>query len=137
MEIAKRILKGRPRETRSSLPQPKESDIQTAILDYLRSCKDLEVWRVPLGGIPHSVGGKTIYRPNPMSGFPDICGIFGDGRMFAFEVKRPGRKADLHQMTWLNRLRQMNCISHVVTCLEDVIDIVTTYRAGGYELKYG
>jgi hypothetical protein len=96
----------------------------------------VKAWRVPLGGVPHTLaGGRIIYKENPMKGFPDICGLFSDGRMFAFEVKGQKPQFTQKQREWHAILKGMNCICHVVYSLDDVIDIVSSYFDGSYDLK--
>lgn len=89
---------------------------------------------MPISGVPHTKGGRTIYAPSPIKGFPDVCGVFNDGRMFAFELKA-GSKLSPKQIEWQAKLKRMNCVCHVVRSLDDVIDIITGYLKGAYDIK--
>lgn len=93
-----------------------ERDIQRAIVDWLELW-GFCCWRVYLG--PRMIG-KQLMAKNPMAGFPDIAGVFSDGRLFVIEVKsRRGRLSD-DQERWLERLSARNVLAIVARSVADV-----------------
>lgn len=68
----------------------KEQDIQTKIMDYIRS----------IGGIPIKQNQIGIYAT---AGVPDILACV-KGRFIAIEVKRPKQKPKPIQVAWINAI---------------------------------
>lgn len=98
----------------------KESVIQKAILEWLRTQSHwLDAWRVPLGPM---LVGKGHSAPNPMKGFPDIMGVFSDGRMFAIEVKSETGRLRPEQKAWRDRLDVRGVVWIEARSLEDVLN---------------
>ena len=81
----------------------KESPIQTAILNALNYLPDTFAFKVHTTGIP--IGRTGFFRTNPNKGTADIL-VCKDGRFAAFEVKRPGEKAEPHQAQWGQKVTQ-------------------------------
>jgi len=104
---------------------PKESDTQKAIIDYLDS-RGILNWRVNLGGVPHTVGGKIIYRKNPMKGMPDICGLYC-GLFFGIEVKAKTKQSP-EQFTWQQKFEQNGAIYILAKSVEDVREALDSLR---------
>ena len=104
---------------------PKESDTQKAIIDYLDSRGLLNV-RVNLGGVPHTVNGKTIYRKNPMKGFPDIltwyCSI-----TIGIEVKAKTKQSP-EQFAWQQKFEQNGAIYILAKSVDDVSEALASLR---------
>ena len=94
-----------------------EAELQRSILELLEA-KRFVHWRQPLGGIRM---GSGKHRKNPMSGFPDIAGVFPSGRMFAIEVKAPGEKPKPHQQEWLDKLGKSGVLVVVAKSIDDVL----------------
>jgi len=102
--------------------EPAERDIQKAILDYLER-SGYTVWRQNLGGvIVHNANGISR-RKNPMTGFPDLAGIFKlrPGRMFVIEVKTKRGRVSKEQTSWLARLYAAGVATCVARSLDDVV----------------
>lgn len=74
-------------------------------------------WRVYLG--PRMIG-KNQMAANPMAGFPDICGVFADGRMFVIEVKSARGQLREDQEKWIDRLSARNVLTVVARSIADV-----------------
>jgi hypothetical protein len=104
---------------------PKESDTQKAIIDYLDS-RGILNWRVNLGGVPHHVNGKLIYRKNPMKGMPDISAIYC-GLFIGIEVKAKTKQSD-EQFQWQQKLEQNGAIYILAKSVEDVAEGLASVR---------
>lgn len=99
----------------------KESEIQKAIIDYMKS-RGYFVNRMPLGGVMMNVRGKKFMRANPLKGFPDIFFLLKDrsGRMGVIEVKTPKGRLSADQKEWLTVLEYNGVKCHVGRSIEDV-----------------
>ena len=111
--------------SRTKTKVPKESETQKAIIDYL-DARGILNWRVNLGGVPHTVNGKIIYRKNPMKGMPDIsciyCGLF-----VGIEVKAKTKQSP-EQFAWQQKLEQNGAIYILAHSVEDVRDAFDSLR---------
>ena len=85
----------------------KESQIQKKILHYLKT-KGIYAFKI-----------VTANR----KGIPDIAVCY-KGKYLALEVKRPGGKTTPLQDINLRQIRDSGGKAEVVTCLEEVIDIL-------------
>ncbi len=96
-----------------------ESELQKSVFDYLHA-KCIFAWRMPLGPVIHSIGGKRVYARNPLKGFPDIAGLF-KGRFFAIELKKnKSIKPELHQLKWLQDLKANGAHVAVITSIAEL-----------------
>ncbi len=76
-------------------------------------------WRELIGGVP--IGGGRFVIPNPKKGFPDIAGLFANGRHFAIEIKSKSGKVEPHQQKWLDDLASFGSFVLVARSLDEVI----------------
>jgi len=88
---------------------PLEKSITTAILKWLN--KQLGCYAIKTHGGPYKAGQ------------PDIIACY-HGRMLALEVKRPGNKATKLQQAILAKWEAAGVVTAVVTCVEDVKEIL-------------
>ena len=98
----------------------KESDIQKAILDYLKLKKYL-VFKHRNVGIFKQDTGKYIPLTAGEKGISDILGCTPQGRFLAIEVKMPGKKPTQDQLLFLASVQAHNGIGLVAWSLDDVI----------------
>jgi hypothetical protein len=80
-------------------------------------------WRMNLGAVMHQVGGKMIYKKNPLKGFPDIAGVLkrrDRGRFFAIELKTKTGRLSPEQMMWQMELERVGAAVAVVRSIEDL-----------------
>ena len=100
------------------LGQPKESEIQKAILDYLR-LRGIFCWKNNSVGIYKKATGS--YISVGMKGVADILGVLGDGsgRLIAVEVKRPGNYPTPEQKLFLEQITAKKGIAFVAYGIED------------------
>ena len=108
--------KGRP------LPRP-ETEIQSAILAYLRACVP-GLWERNNRGVvrtPGKGGRDRLITYGGMEGASDIKGILAPhGRAVAIEVKRPGDNPTVEQQAYLERVRRVGGIAFVARSIDDV-----------------
>lgn len=98
----------------------KENEIQKQILQYL-DLKGYMHWRNYVGPILR--GPRKLLSKNPMSGMPDILGIFNTHhRLFAIEVKaNKGKLAD-KQKVWIERLTEAGAFCMVARDISEVVE---------------
>ncbi len=106
----------------------KESDIQSAILDWLR-WNGFVAWKTYLGGIRSRGRGGGGWAKNPMKGFPDIGAVKG-GRFFALEVKTPAGSMSPEQLEWKTRLEDKGVIYVIATSVDVARDALSDFEAG-------
>jgi hypothetical protein len=94
----------------------KETEIQKAILDYLR-LKGRFFWRNNSGAFKTERGG--FYRVGT-AGAPDIIGCV-DGKFMGIEVKTAKGKLSADQQEFARGLRMAGGAFHLVRSLDDVI----------------
>ena len=102
----------------ATLEALKETDIQAAILDYLR-LKGRFFWRNNSGAFKTERGG--FYRIGT-PGAPDIIGCF-HGTFVGLEVKTATGKLSDDQKAFAAVVRANGGQYHVVRSIEDVIDL--------------
>lgn len=94
----------------------KEKEIQKAILNYLALFpQKCFVWRANTGAAKFD--GR--YVKFGIKGMADIIGVLG-GRFLAIEVKRPGRKPDMHQKAFGQSVTRLGGVYLVATSVDDV-----------------
>lgn len=87
------------------------------------------VWfRVPVGGVAHSIGKKIIYKKSPLKGFSDLAIITKDGVLSTLELKAK-TKLTPEQKEWIKKLSETNCNTCVATTKEEVLLYIE--RLGG------
>ena len=96
----------------------KESEVQKAILDWLRWHK-IFCWKTNNTGIFKQKTGS--YIKVGMKGIADLIGIIPpSGRLLAIEVKRPGNTASSEQKSFLASIRASGGIGFIAFGIEDV-----------------
>lgn len=122
-----------------------ETEIQSAILEYLAICPGVVAWRnnsrvvnmpgkggkmrpVRFGGLAGAsdiLGWVDFCRyPNADGASPVPCqgsGAYHVPRFLSIEVKRPGKKPTPVQATFLEMVRAAGGLAVVATCVDDVI----------------
>ena len=98
------------------LKQPKESQIQKAILDWLR-WQGVFCWKVNNAGIKKPNGG---YIPTGKKGVSDIIGVLKGGIFLAIEVKRPGCYPSEFQKDFIKGIQESGGIAFVAHSVFDV-----------------
>lgn len=100
--------------------EPSESDIQKAILDYLRL--KYFCWRNNTGGRPwqDNKGKDRVFRFG-FKGSGDILGLTKTGRFFSVEVKRKGKKPTPDQIEFMNNINASGGLAIVAQSVDDVL----------------
>lgn len=97
----------------------RESDIQTAIREYLQ-LRGCVVVRVNSGAIVvNDNHGQRMFR-GAKAGTSDLLVCLPWGRFAAIEVKKPGEKPTDLQRAFLESVRAAGGVAMVVTRIEDV-----------------
>ena len=101
-----------------------ESEIKSAIMDYLKTLPNAFFWSNHTTGIPNGMGG---YRKNYQKGIADITGHIycrkkGCVVPIALEVKREGEEAKPHQREWLGRFAKSGGYAYIVSSVKDVVE---------------
>ena len=99
----------------------KESDIQRAIIDYLKLRKDCVVYRLNNVGVPLKNGR---FRPSPVKGLPDLVLLVGTGQAVWLEVKTKKGKQSENQKHFESEVKRMKGKYFVVRSVNDVIEIL-------------
>jgi hypothetical protein len=114
---------------RRRLPQPKETQIQAAILHALRfRRRDLFAWRNNSGALENA-RGRPVFFGKP--GSADIIGVLEGGRFVGLEVKRPGGEPSTLQLEFAAEVRAKGGFYAVVTSVEEALAAVARARAMG------
>ena len=92
----------------------RETLLQRHIKKTLES-KGYEVFRMPVQPLSHTVNGKTVLKPHPLKGFPDLFGFCKNqrGRLFTVEVKTEAGNLKDEQIWWQGLLFRQGAI-HIV-----------------------
>jgi hypothetical protein len=98
--------------------KPKEKDIQTAILGYVRSL-GIVAWKSNTTGI--WVAKRNTYIKSAMRGVADLLGVIpGTGRFLSIEVKRPSGKQEEEQIHFEELIKGANGIYILAHSVEEV-----------------
>lgn len=106
----------------------KESELLSFSIDALKY-SGLVWFRVPVGGVAHSIGSKIIYKKSPLKGFSDLAIITKSGVLSTLELKSDKGKLSEDQKDWIKRLAETNCNTCVAKTREDVLLYI--HRLGG------
>jgi len=107
--------------------QPKESEIQKAILDYFAHFKYTKVWRNNSGTAQVKLGKNEYWMKLAPKGTPDLIGYLPDGRFLGIEVKRPGQHATKEQQEFLDELNARGGLGFVAHSIDEVVDTLRNY----------
>ena len=107
----------------------KESEIQKQILQSLEE-RNYMFWRNYVGPILR--GHNKMLSKNPMSGMPDILGIFNTHhRLFAIEVKTKKGKLHEKQHIWIDKLSKAGALCLVARHVDDVREVFEVHDKEG------
>lgn len=115
------------------IKSPKESDVQRAILDWLRLHGAIAV-RVNSGGFAGEHNGKKRFvRMNDTEGCADILACVG-GVFVAIECKKAGGRTNLlrlaKQQAFLDSVRKAQGIGVMATSVDDVVEALRKHGMG-------
>lgn len=112
------------RRTRKPPTGPSESDVQSAVLDYLRRVVKAQAIRYNSGAMQESGPHARYVSFNDAPGHSDIAGTLPGGRAFYIEVKRPGQKATPKQAAFLARMASAGALVGVVHSVDELIALL-------------
>ncbi len=84
-------------------------------------------------GLPRKAGG--IRGKSPLTGFPDIAGMF-KGHFFALEIKKEKGKVSEPQVAWIRNLIDSGAFVSVVRSLDETIEFFRQIEATTKEPIY-
>ncbi len=99
-----------------------ETEIQAAILEYLTARRIL-AWRCQAIPVPIRRGGAIVglrAANKETVGIPDILCVLPGGKLFAIEVKKPGKDLRPEQTEWMIRLERAGADWMKATSTQDV-----------------
>ena len=92
---------------------PRESEVQTSIIDAIERLRIGKVIRYNSGGMYDKRGRFVRFHSAP--GHSDLAGcLFNGGRAFYLEVKRPGESATEDQQRFLDAMASTGAIAATV-----------------------
>mgnify|MGYP000855255646 FL=1 len=120
-----------------------ESTIQRQIIDYLKMllARGIVAWFCRVNGGAALYDGQTVWNyilsllgfEDAHEGYSDLHGMLSDGRYFAIEVKRKGKKPTKPQQRFLDAVRKGNGIAIVAYRFEDVSEAL--FIGGNHEKR--
>lgn len=118
-----RALPRRAAKGLKGAPQPTESQVQRAILNYVsRSHPAAMAWHVPNGLGGHTARQKIRrHREGVRAGVPDLTVCWPGGVTVFVEVKKPGGEVSEAQADRILRLRRMGFTAGIVASLDEAI----------------
>jgi len=112
-----------------------EKQIQDSIFDFLVRSRCLTI-RINQGAawFQNRPGGKKYFvqfllwavpgLPKSNKGVSDIIALSPKGTLYAFEVKKPGRRETKEQRYFLEQVNERGGIGRVVRDVQEVIDLL-------------
>lgn len=101
----------------------KESELLSFALTCLKQ-SGLVYWRVPNGPVMHSIGNKVIRKRSPIAGFPDLAGVFPNGKFFAIELKTDKGRLSPEQTEWITKLNMSGAMALVLRSKDEIREFV-------------
>ncbi|GHU18689.1 hypothetical protein FACS189475_04580 [Betaproteobacteria bacterium] len=119
-------------------PEPREADIQSAILQALNvhpSVAWAERMNSGAGRLMYPGGKASQFIKFGFPGCPDVLGQLRDGRLLAIEVKRPSGKVSPEQQVFIEKASKHGAVAFVARSVSDVWEALDgarfTFPAGG------
>lgn len=101
----------------------KESELLSYALTCLKQ-SGLVYWRVPNGPVMHSINGKMIRKCSPVKGFPDLAGVFPNGKFFAIELKTDKGRLSPEQAEWITKLNLSGAMAIVLRSKDEIREFI-------------
>ena len=112
----------KPIKKRNATNNPKESDIQKAILQTLKLDQRV-AWVARFNSGTFKDGDRYI-RAHTQPGMSDILGMLKGGRLFAIEAKSLTGKSSTEQEEFINRIRTGGGLAGIARSVEEAITII-------------
>lgn len=101
----------------------RESELLSFAITCLKQ-SGLVFWRVPNGAVRHTLNKREFYKPSPIKGFPDLAGVFPNGKFFAIEIKTDKGKLSEDQKNWITKLNMTGAIALVLRSKDEIREFV-------------
>lgn len=96
-----------------------ESDLLSYAITCLKQ-SGLVFWRVPNQGVRHN----GIRKKSPITGFPDLAGVFPNGKFFAIELKTDKGRLSPEQTEWITKLNMSGAMAIVLRSKDEISEFV-------------
>lgn len=118
-------------------PEPKESDVQRAVLHALALHPAVaHAHRMNTGVFrPQRRDGSTGFVRAGFKGCPDVVGMLKGGRALYVEVKRPSGKTTDDQEQFLAQATRDGAVAFVARSADDVYRVLDPYMAAEHQMK--
>lgn len=118
---ARQESRGNVKPLKLKRPEPKEADIQSAILRALRVHPAVAFfWRQNTGAMAIGEGkARRFVRFGP-KGMPDICGFLTDGRALYVECKARTGRVSPEQQEFHDKAKKAGCVAIIARSVADV-----------------
>jgi hypothetical protein len=96
---------------------------ESELLSFATTClkqSGLVWWRVPNQGVKHG----SFKKKSPITGFPDLAGLFPSGKFFAIELKTEKGKLSPEQIEWITKLNHSGAMAIVLRTKEEIKEFV-------------
>lgn len=97
----------------------KESELLSFAITCLKQ-SGLVYWRVPNQGVRHN----GIRKKSPIKGFPDLAGVFPNGKFFAIELKTDKGDFSPEQTEWITKLNMSGAMAVVLRSKDEIKEFV-------------
>lgn len=97
----------------------KESELLSYAITLLKQ-SGLVWWRVANQGTSHA----GIRKKSHIKGFPDLAGVFPNGRLWCIELKTPTGKLSPEQVEWITKLNMSGAMALVLRSKEEIAEFV-------------
>jgi hypothetical protein len=100
---------------------------ESELLSYAITClkkSGLVWWRVTNAPSLFTRAGKTMFRPSPIKGFPDLAGVFPSGKFWAIELKATKGRLSPEQTDWITRLNMSGAMAVVLRSKEEISEFI-------------
>lgn len=128
---AREVSRGNVKPFKLKCKEPKEADIQAAILRMLRIHPVVAFfWRQNTGAMAIGEGkARRFVRFGP-KGMPDICGYLTDGRALYIECKTRTGRISPEQQEFHDRAKKAGCVAIFARSVSDVFQVLDGVMRG-------
>lgn len=128
---AREQSRGNVKPLRLTRPEPKEADIQSAILRALKAHPAVAFFfRMNTGAMAVGEGKSRRFVRFGPKGSPDIHGYLKDGRALYIECKTRTGRVSPEQQEFHDRARQAGAVAIIARSVSDVWDVLDGYLRG-------
>lgn len=103
----------------------KESELLSFAITCLKQ-SGLVWWRVNNSpSLFNNKSGKVCFKKSPVKGFPDLAGMFKNGRLFAIEIKTQKGQLSPEQIEWITKINHSNGMAIVLRTKDEIREFIS------------